>query len=208
MFRNREDFVFTPYKRLEGRQAIIQMYMNYLASLLAESAPSPQCYDSITKALCVHYFLPCGNSSSIQLPQFLCPETCRYIVDNLCRDEWLNLVEQRKKQPAKYQNVTELDLPVCDNTALIFGSLNLPNDCCSSGNVTIPMTQCFVAIGFSVGGVTLLIIVAIVTLLCLITAIIFWKKRKNKELQDSRCSEVYSRENAKHYFFAVILCID
>ena len=175
--------MFTPYKRLEGRQAIIQMYMNYLASLLAESAPSPQCYDSITKALCVHYFLPCGNSSSIQLPQFLCPETCRYIVDDLCRDEWLNLVEQRKKQPAKYQNVTELDLPVCDNTAIIFGSnLNLPNGCCSNGNVTTPpTTQDFVAI-------VTIIVVAIVIILCLIAALIFWNKRKNRELQDSRCS--------------------
>ena len=130
MFRHGVDYVYVPFTRMS--QTFMRTYIAHLFT--SNSIPSP-CYDAITKVLCVHYFLPCGNSSSMQVPQFLCPNTCRYIADDLCSVYWETLKNRIK--PPKFNNVV-LRLPACDSTSMVIAPLNLSNDCCSSGGVTIP----------------------------------------------------------------------
>ena len=200
MFQHGEDYVYVPFTRMS--QTFLR---TYIARLFTSNSFPLQCSDAIAKVLCVHYFLPCGNSSSMQVPQFLCPDTCRYIVDDLCSVYWETL--KNRIRPPKFDNVG-LDLPVCDSTSMIIAPLNLPNDCCSSGGVTILEEKRVAAttivpnkhaksdiqplhtqhspvghddgnsniIGASVGGGIAVLVV--IVLLFLITLLLFWRKKR------------------------------
>ena len=175
-------------------QTLLRMYIH--DHLRLNLLPS-QCSEAITKALCVHYFLPCGNSSSIiQVPQFLCADTCQYVADDLCSNIWEKL-KDRVRFPM-FNNVG-YDLPACDNTSMIIAPLNLPNDCCSSGGVTIPEAETTTSkhsksdnpplptqtptgnnsniICASVGGGIAVLVVATV-LLFLVALLLFWRKKR------------------------------
>ena len=203
MFRHGVDFVYVPFTRMN--QTYVQTYIaTSLVNTLKKLEVSSQCSNAIIKALCVHYFLPCGNRSSMQVPQFLCPDTCRYIVDDLCSDYWKEIMGIQR---SPIFNNEGLDLPVCDNTSMIIASLNLPNDCCSSGGVTMPgegvtsitfehaksdipplhtQRTCTPVghdncnsnlIGASVGGGIAVLVVTTVLLL-LVALLLFWKKKR------------------------------
>ena len=190
MFRHGVDYVYVPFTRMSHT-----LLRTYIAWLFTSHSFSPQCSDAITKALCVHYFLPCGNSSSIQVPQFLCPDTCQYIVDDLCSDYWKKI--KNRIRPPKF-DILGLDLPVCDNTSMIIAPLNLPNDCCSSGGVKKPGESVAATIkhsksgnqplptqtppdhniiGASVGGGIAALVVTTV-LLFLVALLLFWRKKR------------------------------
>ena len=192
MFRHGVDYVYVPFTRMN--QTLLRMYIH--DHLRLNSLPS-QCSNAITEALCVHYFLPCGNSSSIQVPQFLCADTCQYIVDDLCSDYWKEI--KNRIRPPKF-DILGLDLPVCDNTSMIIAPLNLPNDCCSSGGVKKPGESVAATIkhsksdnqplptqtppghnsniiGASVGGGIAALVVTTV-LLFLVALLLFWRKKK------------------------------
>ena len=193
MFRHGVDYVYVPFTR--ENQTFLRTYVNRIFEYFLNSFP-PQCSDAITKALCVHFFLPCGNSSSMQVPQFLCAETCRYIVDDLCSDNWDKL-KSRIRLP-KFNRVW-FNLPICDNTSMIIAPLNLPNDCCSSGGVTKPKAETTTIkhsksdnptlptqappghssdiIGASVGGGIAALVVTTV-LLFLVALLLFWRNKK------------------------------
>ena len=209
MFRHGVDYVYVPFTRMN--QTFLRTYIASLVITLEKLFISPQCYDAITKALCVHYFLPCGNSSSMHVPQFLCADTCRYIVDDLCSNIWKEL--KKKLRPKKF-DIAVLDLPVCDSTSMIIAPLNLPNDCCSSGGVTILEEKRVAAttivpnkhaksdiqplhtqhspvghddgnsniIGASVGGGIAALVVTTV-LLFLVALLLFWRKKKRHTRQ-------------------------
>ena len=194
LFRHGVDYVYVPITRMS--QTFLRTYID---RLFTSNSFSPQCHDAITKALCVHYFLPCGNSSSMQVPQFLCADICRYIVDDLCSVYWDKL--KNRIRPPKF-DIVGLDLPVCDRTSMIIAPLNLPSDCCTSGGVTKPVAATTIVpnkhaksglhtqhtpvgrdddnsniVGGSVGGGIAALVVTTV-LLFLIALLMFWKKKR------------------------------
>ena len=141
--------MYVPNKRVGGSQQTLRSYLEDVAGSIALlGASNKQCPDDFVKVLCVHLYLPCGSNSSIHVPQFLCPNTCRYITDDVCRESWPIVVEHLRTQliDPGFQN-RGLDLPVCNNTSKIIASLNLSDDCCSNGGLVIPeMTTSFTTV--------------------------------------------------------------
>ena len=137
-----EDNVYIPYQRVRGDQRRLRMFIEDASIFLMTTdtgISNKQCLDVMNKALCVHYYLPCGSNSSIHVPQFLCPDTCRYVTDE-CRDEWqttMDLLEHVYAITPSLRNAG-FDLPICNNTSKIIASLNLSDDCCNNGGVVIP----------------------------------------------------------------------
>ena len=135
-----EDNVYIPYQRVRGDQRRLRTFIEDASNfLMSTDSSSNQCLDAMSKALCVHFYLPCGVNSSIHVPQFLCPDTCRYLTDK-CRDEWqtaMDLLEHAYVITPSLRNAG-FDLPICNNTSKIIASLNLSDDCCNNGGVVIP----------------------------------------------------------------------
>ena len=140
--------MYVPNKRVRGRQQTLRLYLeDVTASIALVGVSNQQCQDAVVKALCVHFYLPCGSNSSIHVPQFLCPDTCRYLTDDVCRDIWPIAVEQLRTGLTPSLRNMGLDLPVCNNTSEIIASLNLSDDCCSNGGLVIPeMTTSFTTV--------------------------------------------------------------
>ena len=89
------DYVYIPVKRVGGNQQTLRTYIeDVTAYVYLLGVSNQQCLDAFVKAACVHFYLPCGSNSSIHVPQFLCPDTCRYLTDDVCRDIWPLAVEQ------------------------------------------------------------------------------------------------------------------
>ena len=131
--------MYVPNKRVGGSQQTLRLYLEDVSpSIALVGASNQQCRDAIVKAACVHLYLPCGSNSSIHVPQFLCPDTCRYLTDDVCRDIWPIAVEQLRTGLTPSLRNMGLELPVCNNTSKIIASLNLSDDCCSNGGVVIP----------------------------------------------------------------------
>ena len=131
--------MYVPVGRVGGNQRRLRAWLEgATASVSFLGASNQQCLDALVKAACVHLYLPCGSNSSIHVPQFLCPDTCRYLTDDVCRDIWPIAVEQLRTGIKPSLRNMGLDLPVCNNTSEIIASLNLSDDCCSNGGVVIP----------------------------------------------------------------------
>ena len=131
-----EDFVYTYVLNVRGNPQAIRGFLSLSTNFL-NSLDDPLCIDSLVRAFCVHYYLPCGNSTSKHVPQFLCPDTCHYIEDDLCREAWSEALAMF----APFENQPQFRgfaFPDCDNPASIINFLNLSADCCSNGGVTIP----------------------------------------------------------------------
>ena len=142
------DYVYVPVERARGNQQRLRTYLENSSAYTALLGVSNQgCIDAFIKAICVHLYLPCGSNSSIHVPQFLCPDTCRYITDDVCRESWPLVVERMRTSLHPALRNMGLDLPICNNTSKIIASLNLSDDCCSNGGVVIPeMTTSFTAV--------------------------------------------------------------
>ena len=140
--------MYVPVGRVGGNQQKLRIYLEDVSAPIALlGASNQQCLDAIIKALCVHLYLPCSSNSSIHVPQFLCPNTCRYLTDDVCRDIWPIAAEQLRMELAPSLQNMGLDLPVCNNTSKIIASLNLSDDCCSNGGLVIPeMTTSFTTV--------------------------------------------------------------
>ena len=142
------DHVYVPVERARGNQQRLRTYLENSSAYTAMLGVSNQgCIDAFIKAICVHLYLPCGSNSSIHVPQFLCPDTCRYITDDVCRESWPLVVERMRTSLHPALRNMGLDLPVCNNTSKIIASLNLSDDCCSNGGIVIPeMTTSFTTV--------------------------------------------------------------
>ena len=183
----------------------------------------PRCLDFFIRAICVHYYLPCGNSTSRHVPQFLCPDTCHYIEDDLCREAWL----EASALIAPFLNQTQfrgLAFPDCDNPAVIISFLNLSADCCSNGGVTIPSNETVTSaifttniitisisssilqtqmpatpsdvVGISVGSTVTVLIVLACTFICLGVFFLYLRKRKITNFLDAEKYTVrYTKNN-------------
>ena len=140
--------MYVPIERAGGSQQTLRTYLeDVTASIAFVSTSNQQCLDPLVKAACVHFYLPCGSNSSIHVPQFLCPDTCQYLTDDVCRDIWPIAVEQLEIGRAPIYRNMGLDLPVCNNTSEIIASFNLSDDCCNNGGVVIPeMTTSFTTV--------------------------------------------------------------
>ena len=198
MFTPGVDYVYIPSNRAYGSQQRLRLFIfETAASLTFVNLSNPLCLQSITRRICVHYFLPCGSNSSIHVPKFLCADACRYLADDVCKSVWPLAVQQLKfVTPAEELG---LNLPVCDNPSLSVAFLNLSNDCCSNGGILPNLTSTITALpsttqtplmsgtpqtlpttiiiaSATVGGA-----VAILTVICIITCLVLllcWRKKR------------------------------
>ena len=194
-------------------------FLDYVEDLL--------CIDSFLRAFCVHFYLPCGNSTFRHVPQFLCPDTCHYIKDDLCREVWLSA----SALLAPVINQTQFRgfaFPDCDNPAAIIGFLNLSADCCSNGGVTIPSNETVASTTFttntayittspsqtqmhtttlrtidvvstSVGSTVAVLIVLVCTFVCLVVFFLYLWKQKVANFQDAKEYEARHTKNGFTY---------
>ena len=134
MFIPGVDYVYVPNSRAEGDQQRLRTAIESGTEFLTiVNNTNPKCFESVTKALCIHFYLPCGFNDSRHVPQFLCPDTCYYLSDVVCRTLWWIAVQQL--QDLGHMG---LFLPVCSNPSMDVSFLNLSEDCCSTGGVIIP----------------------------------------------------------------------
>ena len=184
MFTQGVDYVYIPHSRVEGSLGKLRSILEVITALLDTiNESAPRCSEPISKALCIHYFLPCGLNGSLHVPQSLCPDTCRYLTDVVCSSIWSTAMLELTTNP--HVRNMGLDLPVCNRTSQIVSFLNLSEDCCSTGGVVIPSapatTHPLVIIGSAVGAV----LVAVTTIICaLIMFFCWWKRKMRREIEN------------------------
>ena len=138
MFTPDVDYVYIPNNREQGNQTRLREFLGTMLASIQMS--SPDCFNALSRALCVHYYLPCGSNGTIHVPQFLCPEVCDYMVNDVCRELWDSLLEfEREMTEISRSSARGLDLPVCDDTSQIIDYLDLSIDCCSNAEVVVPL---------------------------------------------------------------------
>ena len=129
--------MYIPNSRERGNQVSVREFIERLASVgLGFIMSNQACFNALSRAICVHYYLPCGSNGTIHTPQFLCPEVCDYLVNDVCRIEWPLLLSNFKLEVASDR--LGLDLPICNDTSQIISYLNLSNDCCSNAGIVVP----------------------------------------------------------------------
>ena len=135
MFTPDVDYVYIPNNREQGNQTRLREFLGNI-TMLASIQMSSDCFNALSRALCVHYYLPCGSNGTIHVPQFLCPEVCDYIVNDVCRELWGNLLKFESE--ISRSSARGLDLPVCNDTSQIIDYLDLSVNCCSNAEVVVP----------------------------------------------------------------------
>ena len=175
-------------------------------------ADRPLCKTYLVRAFCVHYYLPCGNSTLRHVPQFLCPETCHYLKDDLCKEAWLALSARFEPVVSTQPRFRGFAFPDCDNPDAIISFLNLSADCCSNGGVTIPSnvtvtsttfttsiiftsslpqtqlpttTAHIDVVGISVGSTVAVLIVLACIFICLAVFFFYLRKQKITNFKDA-----------------------
>ena len=220
-----EDFVYVPNARRKAIVSLTRIFLELSANLANSLANRPLCLDSSLRAFCVHFYLPCGNSTFRHVPQFLCPDTCHYIEGDLCREVWLNASAMFASLINQTQLPAGLAFPNCDNPGAIISFLNLSADCCSNGGVTIPSnvrvtsttfttsiittssisssfpqtqmpTTTSHVVGISVGSTVAVLIVLVCTVICLVVFFLYLRKRKVANFQDAEKYEAGYTNNS------------
>ena len=144
MFRVGVDYVYIPNTRERGNQVSVRDFLERPATLALQIIRTDHdCFVALSRALCVHYYLPCGSNGTIHVPQFLCPEVCDYIVNDVCRTEWPILLNEFQTRIAP--GTTGLEFPFCNNTQQTISYLNLSNDCCNDAGIIVPSSTVQVA---------------------------------------------------------------
>ena len=217
MFTVGVDYVYITNNREYGNQYTLREFIEVSVNpaLTLVLAGNQDCFDAISKAICIHYFLPCGSNGSIHVPQFVCQDVCSYIEDEVCRNEWPLLVGQIKARLPAVRAIP-LALPVCNNTSGIIAPLNLSNDCCSNAGIVVPLkiqssasslidnsltsrtpsttlntstgTSTITIIGSSIAASVVLLVG--ISSACLLLLLLWWKKRKSMK-EDVSKSERY-----------------
>ena len=219
-----EDFVYVPNARISQQVVQDLLTQNTLTNFLNQDFIDPLCLDFFIRALCVHYYLPCGNSTSRHVPQFLCPDTCHYIEDDLCREIWPEA--SAALIPHMHPLIRVFGFPNCDNPAAIISFLNLSADCCSNSGVTIPSNETVTSttfttniittsisssslsktqlpaipsdvVGISVGSTVAVLLVLACTFICLGIFFLYLRKRKITNFLDA---EKYAARYTKNSF--------
>lgn len=136
------DYVYVPNRRLDGDQQEIRDFIeDIVPSLQFIQFQFPECLAVLSRALCVHYYLPCGFNNTRHVPRFLCPDVCQYLTDDVCRAVWPLAMEQlRVNAPPGFRN-SGVNLPECNNPSKIISFLSLSDDCCSNAGIVIPQTS-------------------------------------------------------------------
>ena len=131
------DYVYIPFSRLNGSQLELRDIVEDLGTAIA--LLPVQCNDIITRAVCYHLYLPCGNNSVYHLPRFVCPDACRYVSETICPVEWEQgrNVLQNQVYP-KYRDDRSLQLPDCSDTDELVRFLNMTDDCCTNAGIALP----------------------------------------------------------------------
>ena len=206
MFTVGVDYVYITNNREYGNQYILRNFIKEFVNpaLTLVLAGNQDCFDAISKAICIHYFLPCGSNGSLHVPQFVCQDVCSYIEDEVCRNEWPLLVEQLKTRLPPERAIPHA-LPICNNTSEIIAPLNLTNDCCNNAGIVVPSKIQLSTLSLTISSPTLrtpsatldttititsssvaasIVLLVGISSACLLLLLLWWKKRKsiNKEV--------------------------
>ena len=211
--------MYVPNSRERGNQVSVREFIERLASVgLGFIMSNQACFNALSRAICVHYYLPCGSNGTIHTPQFLCPEVCDYLVNDVCRTEWPLLISNFKLQVASDR--LGLDLPICNDTSQIISYLNLSNDCCSNAGIVVPSPSSTPSSSYQsstimitsaptpdVGAVTIAIIsssiagsvIMLVALSVTILVIILFLKSKKRKM--------VKQMNSQRYVYSLIMIV-
>ena len=131
------DYVYIPYSRLNGEQdSLREAVEEFLAAL---SLLPPMCLEPFSKALCFHFYLPCGINGTYHVPRYLCPDVCKYISETLCPAEWEQAQSEITRQiQDNFKDDLGLLVPNCSDTDNLINFLNLNEDCCTNAGIFIP----------------------------------------------------------------------
>ena len=211
--------MYIPNSRERGNQVSVRDFLEGPASVALQIIRGDTaCFEALSKALCVHYYLPCGSNGSIHVPQFLCPDVCNYLVNDVCRIEWPILLNEFQSRIAPI--TIGLEFPVCNNTSQAVSYLNLSNDCCSNAGIVVPSstpqitsTQLPTAvviirntvaiISSSIAGSVVLIVGITVACLLILMLFLWMKKRNRMDMKHSRERYFYTCIEHENYFFYI-----
>ena len=95
------------------------------------------CRDVALRLVCYYYYPPCGNSTHFLPPNSPCMDTCSYISETVCPDQWMRVLDFLKL-PGVSDNVVRLNLFFlnCTNPG---AALNQLPHCCSDAGIEISM---------------------------------------------------------------------
>ena len=89
------------------------------------------------RGLCYYFFPPCGNVTHFEPPNPLCMPTCRYLVDDICQQEWIDAL-RHFDGIAYFLKQVQIDILNCSTLDSVF---NFPH-CCSDAGVEEYTTMC------------------------------------------------------------------
>ncbi len=129
-FETGVDYVYIPYKRLNGNITELNLVLEtfkFFADLL-----SVECRPVVLRGLCYYYYPPCGNSTHIASPPAQCYDDCVAAQTEVCPEEYSAL-------KGYIANIAAIDLEAI--------GLNIVN-CSDPGEFVNPLPHCcYTAIG-------------------------------------------------------------
>ena len=134
-------YVYILNTRINGMQSVLLDFLENAENFI--SLVPMNCIDPIANVLCNYYYLPCGFNGTVHVPRVICPYSCTYVSETLCRDVWeqiQNIILYHVTTDPFYTKDETLYTPVCNETDKYSSFLNLSNDCCTDGGIVIPPT--------------------------------------------------------------------
>ena len=138
-FTPQVDYVYIPKTRIDGSQLILRDFMEKSAIII--NFLGEPCRDELSRVLCNYYYYPCGVDGILTVPQYICSDVCHYVSGIRCMTEWVSLsvvVYEHVSTDPYYTNDPTLFIPRCNETDLPLSFLDLSNDCCTDGGLTLP----------------------------------------------------------------------
>ncbi len=89
------DYVYIPYKRVNGSQWVLNNFIETFNSLVQGSQllVEEPCKSIWTTALCLHYYPRCGNETHFMPPPSICADDCIRFHDGVCKEVLVGLKE-------------------------------------------------------------------------------------------------------------------
>jgi c-mer proto-oncogene tyrosine kinase/anaplastic lymphoma kinase/receptor tyrosine kinase len=151
IFTPGETYVYILNNRLNGSQLSLKQFVAVEVTGFFDTIEQQIiCIDISIQVLCTHYYLPCGFNGTVHVPLPICSDACTYLSETLCPAEWLEGINFLKNfaDPA-FRNDPTLRFPNCNQTDEHIRYLNLSDDCCSNGGITLPDIDTSTSVSYS-----------------------------------------------------------
>ena len=110
-----------------------------MQTIVAHDTSTPYvCRDPGLRAVCYHYYPPCGNATHFEPPSALCQDICTTVIQTICQTEW-QLLMQHLKGIEDYINTFHIQFVNCSQPGFALGSL--PH-CCSDAGIRLGESFC------------------------------------------------------------------